>query len=248
MKKGVLLKYQPNNGNTNMDLDERLLNFAIENSIELPILRFYGWAPACISLGRNQDDDFIDKAFCKKKGIHIVRRLTGGRALYHDRELSYSFISPISFLENGESVLESCREICCALSLGFSKLGLNVGFVDEKKRTKHYEYCMSTSSSTDLTIKERKLVGSAQYRKDGYLLQHGSILLDYNKIEIHNLLGEKPSDKKVTTVKRVAPKLTGYDIEKALGEGFSDYFGIEFATLFLEDLNVERLLLQDRCG
>ena len=82
MKKGFMLKYQPNNGNMNMDLDERIFNFVIENAIDVPVVRFYGWTPACISLGRNQDDDFIDKKFCKKKGVHIVRRLTGGTALY----------------------------------------------------------------------------------------------------------------------------------------------------------------------
>lgn len=246
MKKGFLLKYQPNNGNINMDLDERLLNFAIENSIDVPILRFYGWAPACISLGRNQDDGFVDKEFCKKKGVHIVRRLTGGRALYHDRELSYSFISPVSFLKNGDSVFESCREICGALSLGFSKLELDVGFIDEKKRTRQYEYCMSLSTNTDLTYKDKKIVGSAQCRKEGYLLQHGSILLDYDKFEIQNLMGEKPSDRKITTLRKIAPKVTGYALEKAFRESFSAYFEMEFVPIFLEDQNVERVLLQDR--
>lgn len=247
MKKGFMLKYQPNNGNMNMDLDERIFNFVIENAIDVPVVRFYGWTPACISLGRNQDDDFIDKKFCKKKGVHIVRRLTGGTALYHDKELSYSFISPISFLKNGESVVESCREIGGALSLGFSKLGLNVGFVEEKKKARRYEYCMSLSTSTDLAYKDKKIVGSAQYRKDGYLLQQGSILLDYDKFEIHNLFGEKPSDRKITTLKKVAPKVTGYALEKVFRESFSEYFEMEFIPIFLEDQNVERLLRQDIC-
>ena len=247
MKTGFLLKYQPNNGNTNMDFDERLLNFAIEHAVDVPIVRFYGWAPACLSLGRNQDDTFIDKDICQKKGVDIVRRLTGGRALYHDRELSYSFICPISFLKTGGAVVDSCREICGALSLGFAKLGLDVGFLEEKKRTRRYEYCMSLSTDTDLIYKNKKLVGSAQYRKDGYLLQQGSILLDYDKAEIQTLFGEKPSDRKITTLKKIAPKITGYALENALREGCSDYFEIEFTPLFLEDQNVERLLLQDKC-
>ena len=82
-----------------MKIDEELLNSAINEKLNYPIFRLYGWSPACVSLGRNQNDNFIDTKVLKSKGIDVVRRLTGGRALLHDDEITYSFICPVSYLK-----------------------------------------------------------------------------------------------------------------------------------------------------
>ena len=71
-----------------MQIDSDLLDNAIKNQTKEPIFRLYGWSPACVSLGRNQKDDFVDENLLKENGIDIVRRLTGGRALLHDNEIT----------------------------------------------------------------------------------------------------------------------------------------------------------------
>ena len=74
------IPYEVKTGAENMQTDSDLLDFAVQNKLDYPIFRLYGWHPACISLGRNQQDAFIDKKFLKDTGIDLVKRLTGGRA------------------------------------------------------------------------------------------------------------------------------------------------------------------------
>lgn len=244
-QKGVFLPYKPHNGNTNMDLDERLLGFAIKNEWKVPVLRFYGWAPACVSLGRNQDDSCIDKEYCKKNGIDIVRRLTGGRALLHDDEITYSFVCPADFLKNGNKVLSSYREITGALICGFNMLGIETGFPDDVKCSTKYEYCMSLSTGADLSYKGKKIVGSAQFRKQGYILQHGSILFNLNEEKIKGIFGEYPKTDKITSLNEINPSLTGFQLCEALKDGFERYFDIEFEAIHSQDQSEEFLLRQD---
>ena len=90
--------YKVRTGAENMQIDAELLDRAIRERLKEPIFRLYGWSPACISLGRNQRDDFLDYAQLKSLGIDVVRRLTGGRALLHDDEITYSLICPVSYL------------------------------------------------------------------------------------------------------------------------------------------------------
>ena len=246
-KNGVFLPFRPNNGNTNMDLDERLLNFAIKNDWQVPVLRFYGWAPACVSLGRNQDDEDINKVYCAEHGIDIVRRLTGGRALFHDDELTYSFVCPSSFLKSGETVLKSYKEISGALAAGFKRLGIELGFPETKKASTNYAYCMSLSTGADLSFCGKKIVGSAQYRKHNYILQHGSILFSYDTDKIKNIFGEEPEQNKITTLRDILPGISGYELCNALKKGMEEYFSIEFDTIRLQDQSEEFLLRQDIC-
>ena len=84
------IPYEVYSGEENMCIDNDLLEQSIQNSSTEPIFRLYGWSPACISLGKNQSDSFIDKSFLKDNGIDMVKRLTGGRALLHDNEITYS--------------------------------------------------------------------------------------------------------------------------------------------------------------
>lgn len=246
-KKGIYLPFKPNNGNLNMDLDERLLDFAVKNGWEVPVLRFYGWAPSCVSLGRNQDDDCVDKKYCEEHGIDIVRRLTGGRALLHDDELTYSFVCPASYLKEGSSVMKSYKEISGSLALGFNKLGIEVGFPEEKKSSTKYEYCMSLSTGADLSYNGKKIVGSAQYRKNDYILQHGSILFSLDKKKIKGIFGEEPACDNIVSLNEILPKLTGYELCNALKEGVEEYFLIQLETIHPQDQSEEFLLRQGIC-
>ncbi len=197
-----------NSGKINMDIDNNLLENAINSGLTEPIFRLYGWSPACVSLGKNQSDEFLDKTLLKDKNIDIVRRLTGGRALLHDNEITYSFICPVNYLKNGEHVISSYKEISQILIDKFKLLGIELDFGKSKAVRTGFDYCMSISTGADLCYNNKKLIGSAQCRKKGYILQHGSILYDYNKEFLELIFGEKVNSDEITSIKEINPELT----------------------------------------
>lgn len=190
-----------------MQIDSDLLDFAIKNSLQEPIFRLYGWSPACVSLGRNQNDEFLDREFLKSNNIDVVRRLTGGRALLHDKELTYSYICPVSSLKTGQSVVESYKEISQILIDGFEKLGINLEFPQNKRPRTKNDYCMCISTGADLSYEGKKFIGSAQLRKEGYILQHGSILFDYDKDLIERIFSEKTDENALICLNRINSKI-----------------------------------------
>lgn len=191
-----------------MQIDSDLLDSAIENRLDYPIFRLYGWKPACVSLGRNQKDDFLDRKFLKENNIDVVRRLTGGRALLHADEITYSFICSTSYLKNGEHVVSSYKEISQILIDKFKKLGIDLTFGTNKPVKTGFDYCMLVSTGADLCYQGKKLIGSAQCRKQGYILQHGSILYDYDKALLEKIFKEPVSTDEITSIKEINPKLT----------------------------------------
>ncbi len=195
-----------------MQIDSDLLDNAIKKQVKEPIFRLYGWSPACVSLGRNQKDDFVDQEFLKSCGIDVVRRLTGGRALLHDDEITYSYVCSVSSLKHGENVVESYKEISQILINTFAKLGIELDFGGTRKSQGHKDYCMLVSTGADLCWNGRKLIGSAQFRKEGYILQHGSILYDYNKSLLEKIFKEKVDTSSIVSVKEINPHITRQDI------------------------------------
>lgn len=204
--------YQEYSGQVNMNIDNDLLDRAIKDKLEYPIFRLYGWNPPCVSLGRNQDDSFIDYDLLKENNVDLVRRLTGGRALLHDNEITYSYICPVSYLEHGEHVVSSYKEISNILIEKFKLLGINLEFGQNKPIKTSFDYCMLISTGADLCFKGRKLIGSAQCRKHGYILQHGSILYDYNKALLEKIFKEKVSNDEIVSIKEINPRLTKSEI------------------------------------
>lgn len=213
-----IIPYETRTGKENMQIDSDLLDFAIKNELKEPIFRLYGWKPACVSLGRNQKDDFLDYKFLKSKNIDVVRRLTGGRALLHDNEITYSFICPESFLQNGRHIISSYKEISQILIDKFKKLGIDLDFGASKPIKTGFDYCMLISTGADLCYKEKKLIGSAQCRSHGYILQHGSILYDYDKKLLEEIFKEKVSTDEITSIKEINPKLSKEEIIDILNE------------------------------
>ena len=213
-----IIPYETRTGKENMQIDSDLLNFAIKNELKEPIFRLYGWKPACVSLGRNQKDDFLDYELLKSKNIDVVRRLTGGRALLHDNEITYSFICPESFLQNGSHIVSSYKEISQILIDKFKKLGIDLDFGTSKPIKTGFDYCMLISTGADLCYKEKKLIGSAQCRSHGYILQHGSILYDYDKNLLEEIFKEKVSTDEITSIKEINPKLSKEEIIDILNE------------------------------
>lgn len=213
-----IIPYETRTGKENMQIDSDLLDFAIKNELKEPIFRLYGWKPACVSLGRNQKDDFLDYELLKSKNIDVVRRLTGGRALLHDKEITYSFICPESFLQNGSHIVSSYKEISQILIDKFKKLGIDLDFGASKPIKTGFDYCMLISTGADLCYKEKKLIGSAQCRSHGYILQHGSILYDYDKKLLEEIFKEKVSTDEITSIKEINPKLSKREIIDILNE------------------------------
>lgn len=199
-----LIKYSDYTGEENMQIDADILENAIDSGAKEPVFRLYGWKPKCISLGRNQKDEFLTGE------IPAVRRLTGGRALLHDNEITYSYVSPASIITNGESVVESYKYISGILIDFFRTLGVELDFGENKRVSTHFDYCMLVSTGADVCYQGKKLIGSAQCRKQGYILQHGSILFDYDKELLERLFHEEVNG--ITCIKEIMPDITKKDI------------------------------------
>lgn len=221
-----LIEYKVNTGKYNMDFDSFLLEEAIKNEEKEPIIRFYGWSPACVSLGRNQSFDHINVEYCKTNNIDIVKRVTGGRGLLHDDEVTYSFICPCDYLIGGESIIKSYKEISSAIIEGFKNIDINLELGGKKKVEASHDYCMLLSTGADLAYNGIKLIGSAQYRKQGYILQHGSILFSYKKEVIEKIFNEETKENSITCIEEINQNITRLDVINAMTKGFKDYFSL----------------------
>jgi len=175
-----LLLDPPEAGAWNMAVDEVLLDGVAAGSAP-PTLRFYQWAPPCLSLGYFQAFDVVDVAGCRSLGVDIVRRPTGGRAILHDRELTYSVALPLRLLGENGGVLPSYHRLSLALERGLNRLGVPVVLAPEtavQPAADHGPVCFDRPSAHEILFDGRKLVGSAQVRRATAILQHGSILIE----------------------------------------------------------------------
>lgn len=204
------LGFSVNSGSLNMEIDAQMLENAVANYEKNILFRLYGWSPKCISLGRNQKDDFLTGE------IEAVRRLTGGRALLHDDEITYCCVAPADAIPNGQSVVDSYKYISGILIDFFRTLGVELDFGENKRVSTHYDYCMLLSTGADVCYKGQKIIGSAQCRKNGYILQHGSILFGYDKELLENLFKEEV--KGIITVNEILPTLTKEEFVKKFEE------------------------------
>lgn len=172
----------------NMALDEALLTWHSEGKIP-PTIRFYGWDPPTLSIGYFQTvEKEINIDAVKSSGLGFVRRPTGGRAVLHDQELTYSVIVSENHPEMPKSVTEAYRVISEGILEGFKQLGLHAYFaiptssneMDQLKNPRS-SVCFDAPSWYELVVEGRKVAGSAQTRQKGVILQHGSILLDLDE-------------------------------------------------------------------
>jgi len=185
----------------NMAIDEAILT-AHSEGLTPPTVRFYGWNPPSLTIGYFQRaEDEIDFAALRGQGIGFVRRPTGGRAVLHDRELTYSMIVSESYPGMPRSVTEAYRVLSQGLVYGFRRLGLQAEMVSLATEEEKMKYetagsaaCFDSPSWYELVVEGRKAAGSAQTRAKGVVLQHGSILLDLDADQLFSLL-RFPSDK-----------------------------------------------------
>ncbi|HEX9097479.1 MAG TPA: biotin/lipoate A/B protein ligase family protein [Candidatus Dormibacteraeota bacterium] len=175
-----LLLDPPQTGAWNMAVDEVLLDGVAAGSAP-PTIRFYQWAPPCLSLGYFQAFEVVDAAGCRNLGVDVVRRPTGGRAILHDRELTYSVALPLRLLGDGGGVLTSYHRFSLALERGLRRLGVPVLLAPAtaaQSGPDHGPVCFDRPSAHEILLGGRKLVGSAQMRRATGILQHGSILIE----------------------------------------------------------------------
>jgi lipoate-protein ligase A len=165
-------------GATNMAIDEAILA-AVREGTSPPTLRFYAWSPPCLTLGRGQPLADADLDVCRADGIDVVRRPTGGSAILHTDELTYSFAILQDDPRAAGGVLESYRRFSRGLLAGLQNLGVEAIQASDrpKGRKETTAVCFETPSDYEITAQGRKLVGSAQWRAQGGLLQHGTLPL-----------------------------------------------------------------------
>ena len=162
-------------GAENMALDEALMERARRTGEW--VLRVYSWRTPTISLGRNQTArGRYDLQRMRERGVDVVRRPTGGRAILHAREITYSVTAPV---DDAGSLRESYHRINRLLTTALLSLGVDAVVADGSQR--HFSPgmtpCFDQPADGELTVEGRKLAGSAQWRQEGALLQHGSILV-----------------------------------------------------------------------
>ncbi|OHQ02404.1 octanoyltransferase [Staphylococcus sp. HMSC064A01] len=243
----------------NMAMDEALLNFVASGDIG-PVIRFYTWNPATLSVGyfqRLTKEIDIDKV--KEKGFGLVRRQTGGRGVLHDKELTYSVIVPESHPNMPSTVTEAYRVISQGLFEGYKELGLDAYFAipkskeeREKLKQPRSAVCFDAPSWYELVVEGRKIAGSAQTRQKGVILQHGSLLQDVDVDELFDMFifkNERLKSKmkaafvdKAVALNDIADHYISItDMEQAFEKGFKQGLGIELKPLTLTDEQLQEV-------
>lgn len=162
---------QAYSGTLNMALDQVLLDS------KETVLRFYQWSEPTLSLGFSQKSPKgCDLEFLKERGIPVIRRDTGGQAVLHDRELTYSIAAPGGLFS--PSVIQTYKRISAPLVGALHRIGLDAAMEEQPRARKQTSNCFLEISNFEVAVKRKKLVGSAQVRRGPRFLQHGSILLD----------------------------------------------------------------------
>jgi lipoate-protein ligase A len=225
-----------------MAIDEAVLKLNAESKSPNTI-RFWRWLPSTVSIGCFQNvEREVDLEVAKKYRVEVVRRITGGGAVFHDHEgeLTYSVVCRQANVP--DDIIESYKIICGGLVKGFEQLGLRTEF----------------KPVNDIQVNRKKISGSAQTRRWGSVLQHGTILIDPDIRQMFELLRvspEKISDKfiasayeRVTTVKRELGWRPSFEeLRTAMSDGFASIFSIELVEgkLTGEELELaEKLKLQ----
>jgi lipoyl(octanoyl) transferase len=161
----------------NMSIDGLFFNRALESS-SAAVLRFFTFSPGCISIGKNQKVDNLPGDL-QNTALELIRRPTGGGAVLHDGDMCYSIILPEACLRTNVSLLESYRLITDGLKQGFGTLGINLEYGKDYKQA-HEPLCFARTLGYELSFNGRKIIGSAQRRAKGILLQQGAIMPYHN--------------------------------------------------------------------
>lgn len=239
-------------GAWNMAVDEAILEHIGRGEAQ-PTLRLYAWEPACLSLGHAQPFSDVDLPRLRARGWELVRRPTGGRAILHTDELTYSVIGPADEPRLAGSVLESYNRLACALLAAVRSLGL-----DARSNPLSAELhgagtqgaanpvCFEVPSAYEITVAGRKLIGSAQARRREGVLQHGSLPLVGDLGRITEALVFQDEGARHTAAERLLARAT--TVESGLGRAVTwDEAAQAFIRSFEAELGLrfERAELSD---
>ncbi|SHH29600.1 lipoate--protein ligase family protein [Thermosipho atlanticus] len=205
-------------GDLNMAIDYVLGRFGY------PFLRFYTWKVPTLSLGVNQKIENINFKFIKEIGYECVRRPTGGRAVFHFKELTYSVVIPKGHKFFNLSVLEFYKQISLILVEGLNNLGFPVE-LSERNLKGNTSACFDSPSWYEITLKGYKVVGSAQMRTKEFVLQHGSIILETNNEIKYCFKNIEPEVAQYGLDLHM--KINIFKLKDTLLDAFSKYFEIE---------------------
>lgn len=221
-------------GATNMAIDEAILT-AVAGGKSPPTLRFFAWEPPCLSIGYNQAADEVDITRCRQAGVDVVRRPTGGRAILHTDELTYSIVAPQDEPRVAGGVLESYRRLSAGLVRGLRLLGVDVaqagaGYGQDADVS---AACFDASSAYEITAGGKKLVGSAQVRRKEAVLQHGTLPLQGDITRICHYLAVSSEERREELCRDLQTRATSLELSlgrvvpfaqvvEALVKGFSE--------------------------
>jgi lipoyl(octanoyl) transferase len=220
-----LLITSPARGAWNMAVDESILEHIRrgdlpglrQGQVSLPTLRLYAWDPPCLSLGHAQPFADVDEERLKARDWEVVRRATGGRAILHTDELTYSVIAPLDEPRVEGSVLESYNRLAQALLLAVKRLEVPVEMKEGKtdNNGSPNPVCFEVPSTYEITVNGKKLIGSAQARKKEGVLQHGSLPLTGDLTRICQALVFEDETARENAARRLLERAT--TVESALG-------------------------------
>jgi lipoate-protein ligase A len=231
----------------NMAIDEAILDHHLQDSVP-PTLRVYTWDPPALSIGYSQPIKQIDLKKCSELGIDVVRRPTGGRATFHNKELTYSVVVGGRY-GFPQSVIASYKLLSRGLIAFYRHLGLDT-CLGASSAPFSSPSCFATATLADLTYQGCKISGSAQVRRGNALLQHGSLPIDLD-VETLFLLLKFPSEisrqdalttfsqKSISLGEILGDEIDLPHLKKALLNGFHEALGIQF---YKSDLTEEEIL------
>lgn len=248
-----LILNSPANGAWNMAVDEAILEFAIKKTVP-PTLRLFDWHPCTLSLGHAQPIADINLEELEKRGWRLVRRPTGGRAILHTDELTYSICAHQDNPIVSGNVIESYRRISIGLLKTLELIGINADSkpkIMSEKQLAANPICFQYPSDYEITFQSKKLIGSAQARKNNGVLQHGSVPLFGDITRIIQVLSyfnhneksqsEVALKKRATTIEEISNRhVTWCELAEAFNQGFSEALNIKFEKDSLSDDEIKR--------
>jgi lipoate-protein ligase A len=232
----LIMDLEPQDAYTNMAVDEALLEGQI-GSGSPPTVRFYSWRPPAISLGCTQEIETIDLESCRISGIGVVRRITGGRAILHEDDFTYSITAREDNPIVQGTLMNTYRKISQALLAGLQQLGVQAAFAPGDRNPEAgaafggAAACFAASSQYELTTGGKKIIGSAQRRKQGAVLQQGSLPLQDVSQKLFSLLQFADPEQRALAHERYLERATS--LSKVLGRQVAF---VDIATAFLEGM------------
>jgi lipoate-protein ligase A len=233
-----LIRHPPDSGAWNMAVDEAILEAVGQGAVP-PTLRLYAWRPPCLSLGYAQAVTDVDHQALAARGWQLVRRPTGGRAILHTDELTYSVIGPLDELRLAGGVLESYQRLSRALLAALHQLGIAAAAQESRAaQDLANPVCFEVPSNYEITLDGKKLIGSAQARRQGGVLQHGSLPLQGDLARITQVLRFTDETARAVAATRLLERAA--TAEAALGYPLAwESAAQAFAAAFARQLHLE---------